>query len=79
MFIPDPNFSIPDTGSRVKKIPDPGSGSALKDLKFLTPEIVLSSRKYDTGCSFRTLDPGLHFTHPGSGSATLVAGIAYAS
>jgi hypothetical protein len=25
MFIPDPNFSIPDFESRVKKIPDPGS------------------------------------------------------
>jgi hypothetical protein len=23
MFIPDPNFSIPDHGSRVKPIPDP--------------------------------------------------------
>jgi hypothetical protein len=27
MFIPDPNFSISDPGSRVKKIPDPGSAS----------------------------------------------------
>jgi hypothetical protein len=27
MFIPDPNFSIPDLGSRVKKIPDSGSAS----------------------------------------------------
>jgi hypothetical protein len=25
MFIPDPNISIPEFGSRVKKIPDPGS------------------------------------------------------
>jgi hypothetical protein len=27
VFIPDPNFTIPDTGSRAKKIPDPGSAS----------------------------------------------------
>jgi hypothetical protein len=32
MFIPDPNFSIRDPGSRVKKIPDPGSGSASNNL-----------------------------------------------
>ncbi len=28
----DPNFSIPDPGSKVKKIPDPGSASASKSL-----------------------------------------------
>jgi hypothetical protein len=27
MFIPDPDFSIPDPGSRDKNIPDPGSAS----------------------------------------------------
>jgi hypothetical protein len=35
MFIPDPGytiFSIPDLGSRVTKISDPGSGSASKNL-----------------------------------------------
>jgi hypothetical protein len=38
MFIPDPNFH---PGSRVKKIPDPGSGSASKTFKyFLTQKIV---------------------------------------
>ncbi len=29
-FIPDPNFSIPDPGSRVQKILDPGPESASK-------------------------------------------------
>jgi hypothetical protein len=28
----DPNFSIPDPGSRVKKVPDPGSASLIKSL-----------------------------------------------
>jgi hypothetical protein len=31
IFIPDPKFSIPDPGSRVKKTPDPGSRSASKN------------------------------------------------
>ncbi len=31
MFIQNPNFSIPDPEFRVKKIPDPGSGSASKN------------------------------------------------
>jgi hypothetical protein len=34
----DPNFSIPDPGSRVKKIPDPGSGSASKNLSIFNPK-----------------------------------------
>ena len=34
-MIPDPNFSIPDHGSRVKKIPDPGSAS--KNLSIFKP------------------------------------------
>ncbi len=39
MFIPDPNCSIPDPGSRGKKIPDPGSAS--KNLSiFLTQKNV---------------------------------------
>jgi hypothetical protein len=36
MFIPDPNFSIPDPESRVKKIPDPGAAS--KNLSILKPK-----------------------------------------
>jgi hypothetical protein len=44
MFIPDPIISIPDLGSRilnpgyrVDKIPDPGSGSASKNLSIFDP------------------------------------------
>jgi hypothetical protein len=48
MFIQDP-------GSRVKKIPGPGSGSASKDLCILTQKIVSMSRKCDP------------VVHPGSG------------
>jgi hypothetical protein len=33
----DPNFSIPDPESRVKKIPDPGSGSAPKNFSIFNP------------------------------------------
>jgi hypothetical protein len=80
MFIPDPNFSIPDPGSRVKKIPDPESGSALKNLSIFNP--FLSSRKYDAGCSSRIQilifypsrisDPGVKKApDPGSGFAIL--------
>jgi hypothetical protein len=36
--MPAPNFSIPDSGSRVKKIPDPGSAS--KNLIIFHPKIV---------------------------------------
>jgi hypothetical protein len=39
VFVPDPNFSIWDPGSRVKKIPDPGSASTSKEV-FLTQKIV---------------------------------------
>jgi hypothetical protein len=48
MFIPDPDFSISDPvsrvkkildpGYRIKKIPDPVSGSASKDLSILNPK-----------------------------------------
>jgi hypothetical protein len=34
-------------GSRMKKVPDPGSGSAFKNLSILTPKLFLSFRKYD--------------------------------
>jgi hypothetical protein len=36
MVIPDPNFSIPDLGSMVEKIPDPGAAS--KNLSILNPK-----------------------------------------
>jgi hypothetical protein len=42
MFIPDPNFSIPDTGFRVKKIHDPGSGSPSKNESIFNTKIVLT-------------------------------------
>ncbi len=53
----DPNFSIPDPGSMVKKIPDPGSGFASKSLSIFNPKVVFSSRKYDPGCSSGIPDP----------------------
>jgi len=52
--VADPNFSILDPGSGVEKIPDPGSGSASKNLRIFKPQkLFLSSRKYDLGCSSR--------------------------
>jgi hypothetical protein len=70
-------FSIPDPGSRTRirifSIPDPGSTS--KNL------IILSSQKYDPGCSSRILtfypswipDPGVKKApDPGTSSATLL-------
>ncbi len=39
-WITDRNFSIPDPGSRVKKITDPGSGSASKNLSILNLKTV---------------------------------------
>jgi hypothetical protein len=38
MFVPDPNFF--QSGSRVKKIPVPGSGSASKNLSIVYSKIV---------------------------------------
>jgi hypothetical protein len=66
MFIPDPNFSIIDPGSRVKNISDPGSGSASKNLSiFLTQKIVSKLSKN----MIQDVQPGSgssFFTHPGS-------------
>jgi hypothetical protein len=53
MFIPDPNFSIPDPISMVKKIS--GSGCASKNLIILTQKNVSKLSKYDAGCSSRIL------------------------
>jgi hypothetical protein len=52
--IPDPNFSNPDPGSRVKKIPDPGSAS--KNLNFLTQKTVSKLEKNELGCSSQIPD-----------------------
>ncbi len=51
--IPDPYFSMPDPGSRVKNIPDHGSGSASKNIRILNLKMFLNSRKNDLGCSSR--------------------------
>ncbi len=38
--IPDPNFSIPDPGSRMLSLKDPNSGSASKNLSILNQKLV---------------------------------------
>jgi hypothetical protein len=54
MFIPDPNFySIPDPGSRVKKIPDSGFGSASRNVSISTQKIVSN-----LGNTIRDVHPG---------------------
>ncbi len=57
----DPNFFHP--GSRVKKIPEPGSRVKKRSYVFLTQKLFLSSQKYDPGCSSRIQipDPNLDF------------------
>jgi hypothetical protein len=77
MFIPDPGPEFFQSGSRVKKIPDPGSG--LKNLKILIQKLVsklseLCSSRIRTSIfhSFRIPDPGVRkATDLASGSATL--------
>ncbi len=81
-------------GSRIRlfSIPDPnclhpGSWIRIKEFNYFNPKKtkkwVLSSRKYDPGCSSRIPDPGADFLpipdpgvkkapDPGSGSATLL-------
>ncbi len=82
MFILDPNFSILDPGSRVKKIPDPGSGSSLKTLSILTLKTVSKLSEKLSGMFIpgpgswffspsRIPDPGVKKS-PGSGSTTLM-------
>jgi hypothetical protein len=58
MFIPDPGSEFFHPGSRVKRfrIPDPHQ----RILVFLTQKIV-STQKYDPGCSSRIPDPDLDF------------------
>jgi hypothetical protein len=66
MSIPDPNFSIPDPGSRIKTIPDPGSA----------PKKVFSTQKIASqalGNMNRDVHPGpespiriLIYYNPGS-------------
>ncbi len=58
--IPNPNFSIldPDPGSRVKKIPDPGSGCASKNLSILTQKIVSKLSEIRSWLFIPDPDPG---------------------
>jgi hypothetical protein len=72
-------------------IQDPGSRILIKEFKYFNPKKakkwVLSSKKYDPGCSSRIPDPDAEFLpsripdpgvkkapNPGSGSATLIPG-----
>jgi hypothetical protein len=58
MFSHDAGYEFFQPGSRVKKVPDPGSGSATRKLSIFNPKkLILSSRKYDPGCLFRITDP----------------------
>jgi hypothetical protein len=64
MFIPDPTFFHP--GSRIPdpnfSIPDPGSRIRIKEFQSFNPKKwFLSSRKYDPGCSSRIPDPDPYF------------------
>jgi hypothetical protein len=83
--MPDPTFF--HTGSRIRTVSIPDPEAASKNLTILTPKKkkkwVLSSRKYDLGCSSRIPDPDADFLpipdpgvkrapDLGSGSATLV-------
>jgi hypothetical protein len=56
---------IPDTRSRVKKIPDPGSGSASKNLIIVTQKIVSKVSDILFWLFISDPDPDF-FTHPGS-------------
>jgi hypothetical protein len=77
--IQDPGKTYPESwilgDSGFKKAPDPGFGSATlhwipdricnKEFKYFNPrKLMLSSQKYDSGCSSQDPD----FFHPGSGS-----------
>jgi hypothetical protein len=48
MFIPDPNFSFPEKYG-VKKFPDPGSGSASKNISIFTQKVVSMLSEIWTG------------------------------
>jgi hypothetical protein len=54
MFFQDPTFPIPDPVFRVKKVPvpDPRSGSAIKNLSIFNPKIDAKpmNMQYDPGC-----------------------------
>ncbi len=61
-------FFIPDPGLRVKKIPDPGSESASKNLSIFNPKIVSKLSEKWSGMFIPDADPvsgSWFFTHPG--------------
>jgi hypothetical protein len=59
MFIPDPTFFHPGSGSEFS-IPYPGPQIYIKEFKYLNlNNCFLSSRKYDLGCSSRIRIPDL--------------------
>jgi hypothetical protein len=60
MFFPEPNFSIPDPGSKRFRFPDPGSGSASKNLSIFNPKTKVSEKL--SGIFI----PYTDFFHPGS-------------
>jgi hypothetical protein len=68
MFIPDPYFYIPDpdSRSRVKKIPDPGSRIRIgfKELSFLTQKVVPKLEEIWSRMFIGSLI--WYFTNPGS-------------
>jgi hypothetical protein len=80
MLIQEPNFSIPDPGSKIFRIQGQNdSGSASKNFSIFSPKIVSKLSEKLSG----TLQPeslfrnhcwgsGTVFFHPGSGSATMV-------
>jgi hypothetical protein len=66
--IPDPNFSILDLESRVKKIPDPGSGSTSKNLSIFNQINWFPDPDLDFFTNTGSLSQKV--PDPGSGSAT---------
>jgi hypothetical protein len=54
MFIPDPNFSIPDPRSRIKKIPKSRIRIRIKEFNYFNPKNCFQALlRYDLGCSSR--------------------------
>jgi hypothetical protein len=60
MFIPDPNFFLPESWNQSKMIPDPGYVSAffLKNVSILAQKIVSKLSEISSGLSIPDPDPG---------------------
>jgi hypothetical protein len=77
--IPDSDFYIPDLGpgsGGAKKAPDRGSQIRIRNneltknvpyVSILNPELLISSRKYHTGCLFRIPNPDFSIPVPDPG------------